>query len=265
MEDKLWFSAAEIAQLGKALIGGLPKSSRGALGRAKDNHWENRIVPGKGGKGGLKTEYKLPQEVMKIVRMFLKESPDFFIKNDNKESNDKRSSRLYPTTPLKLVSSDSEHNHLTTENHSITNIRVNDFVSFPKYDIQTVTTEGHNCAIHSEQIVDYLAFKKEWLDMSLNVRNDCLALITIKDDSMEPTLRSDDLILTDVRRSHLENNSLYVLQLDNELVVKRIQRKLNGSLIVKSDNPNYESEELDELAAKSLHIIGKVIWFGRRI
>ncbi|MBA3756929.1 MAG: S24 family peptidase [Nitrosomonas sp.] len=72
---------------------------------------------------------------------------------------------------------------------------------------------------------------------SLNVRNDCLALITIKYDSMEPTWQSDDLILIYVRRSHLENNSLYVLQLDNELVVKRIQRKMNGYLIVKSDNP----------------------------
>ncbi|WP_295624105.1 S24 family peptidase [uncultured Nitrosomonas sp.] len=78
-------------------------------------------------------------------------------------------------------------------------------------------------------------------------------------------ITKNGLILTDVRRSHLENNSLYVLQLDNELVVKRIQRKMNESLIVKSDNPNYESEELDELAAKFIHIIGKVIWFGRRI
>ncbi|ALQ51851.1 S24 family peptidase [Nitrosomonas ureae] len=213
----------------------------------------------------IQTEYLPPKNVLEAIHTYISQNPDFFTKKDNKESNEKQSSRLYSTTPLKLVSSDSEHNHLTAESHSITNIRVNDFVSLPKYDIQTVTTEGHNCAIHSEQIVDYLAFKKEWLDMSLNVRNDCLALITIKDDSMEPTLRSDDLILTDVRRSHLENNSLYVLQLDNELVVKRIQRKLNGSLIVKSDNPNYESEELDELAAKSLHIIGKVIWFGRRI
>ncbi|WP_367273744.1 helix-turn-helix transcriptional regulator [Nitrosomonas sp.] len=69
-------------------------------------------------------------------------------------------------------------------------------------------------------------------------------------------ITKNGLILTDVRRFLLENNSLYVLQLVNELVVKRIQRKMNESLIVKSDNPNYESEELDELAAKSLHIIG---------
>ncbi len=53
--------------------------------------------------------------------------------------------------------------------------------------------------------------------------------------------------------------------MDNEQVVKRIQCKINGNLIVKSDNPTSEFEELDEFAAKSLHIIGNVIWFEYRI
>jgi len=68
-------------------------------------------------------------------------------------------------------------------------MRVNDFVSLPKYDIQSITTEGHDQVIHSDQIVDYLAFNKEWLDMSLNVCSNCLVLISVKDDSMESTLR----------------------------------------------------------------------------
>ena len=101
--------------------------------------------------------------------------------------------------------------------------------------------------------------------MSLNVRNNCLALITVKDDSMEPTLRSDDLILTDTSRGHIEHNSIYVLRFDNELIVKRIQKRMNGSVIIKSDNPVYGEEELDALAAQSLPVIGKVVWFGRRI
>lgn len=114
MEDKIWFSAAEIAQLGKALIGGLPKSTRGALGRAKDKHWDNRIVQGKGGKGGLKTEYKLPQEVMKVVQMFLNENPDFFT-HDNKEGEDKPHSKPYPVSKATILTLKSpEPSHIVT-------------------------------------------------------------------------------------------------------------------------------------------------------
>jgi phage repressor protein C with HTH and peptisase S24 domain len=65
---------------------------------------------------------------------------------------------------------------------------------------------------------------------------------------MEPTLKSNDLILTDVRKTHLENDSLYVLQVKNELVVKRVQLEISGNVVLKSDNKdlNLEPEEFDE-------------------
>ncbi|MBL8500651.1 MAG: S24 family peptidase [Nitrosomonas sp.] len=176
--------------------------------------------------------------------------------------------KSYPAStaqPLKLVTGSGDANDLTIGNNSVTDIKVNNFATMPKNALQTVNQQGHNQTIHSNQIVDYLAFNKEWLDMSMDVRNNCLALITVKDDSMEPTLKTNDLILTDVRRGVLENNSIYVLQIKNELIVKRIQCKINGNVIVKSDNPNYEPEELDELTAQSLHVIGKVVWYGRSL
>lgn len=169
------------------------------------------------------------------------------------------------STSSSLTSESREHNVVALPGHSGTDSRVNNFITPPKYDLQSIKTEGHDHVIHSEQIVDYLAFNKEWLDMSLNVRSNCLALISVKDDSMEPTLRSDDLILTDTSRGHIENNSIYVLQVNNELVVKRIQCKVNGTVIVKSDNPVYGEEEFDAQSAQALPVVGKVIWYGRRI
>ena len=50
-----------------------------------------------------------------------------------------------------------------------------------------------------------------------------------------------------------------MLQINNELVVKRIQCKVNGTVIVKSDNPVYGEEVLDALTAQSLPVVGKVI------
>lgn len=180
------------------------------------------------------------------------------------ESRLKHTPLKYPvSTATNLITGTENQTKLTAHSHSGNQIRVNNFVTVPKYDLP-VTSGGRDLAIHSAQIVDHLAFKQEWLeDMSLN--NSCLALIAVKDDSMEPTLRSDDLILTDTSTGHIENNSIYVLRLDNELIVKRIQRKVNGSVIVKSDNPVYGEEEFDAASAQALPVIGKVIWYGRRI
>ena len=174
-------------------------------------------------------------------------------------------SKNYPaSTTGPLITGSGQHNNLRLPSHSGTDSRVNNFITLPKYDLHQIT-EDRDHVIHSEQVVDHLAFKKDWLEMSLNVHGNCLALISVKDDSMEPTLRSDDLILTDTSRGNIENNSIYVLQVNNELVVKRIQCKVNGTVIVKSDNPVYGEEELDALTAQSLPVVGKVVWFGRRI
>lgn len=262
-EVKIWFSAAEIAALGTALIGGLPTSERGSSRRAKQNQWEYRIVHGKGGKGGLKTEYKLPPEVMKIVRMFLSENPVFF----EKDKNEIASSKHYPVSKAAkpfMTGSGGQSNGLTAQQgHSITDMRVNDFLPMPKYSLQTMPDQ----AIHSDQVVDYLAFNRDWLQYSMDIHDQALALIKMKGDSMSPTLKNNDLMLTDLTQLRLEDDSIYVLNIRNELVVKRVQRKLNGSFVISTDNGQNKNnhEEVDAEAAMDLPIIGKVIWYGRVI
>ena len=50
--------------------------------------------------------------------------------------------------------------------------------------------------------------------MSFNIHNNSLALMKVKGDSMEPALRSDDLILTELMQGRTEDDSIYVLQLE---------------------------------------------------
>lgn len=65
-----WYSAHDLAKLGKQLIGGLPTSAPGCTGRAKSENWESREVKGKGGKGGKRTEYKPPQAVLNAIKAY---------------------------------------------------------------------------------------------------------------------------------------------------------------------------------------------------
>lgn len=119
--------------------------------------------------------------------------------------------------------------------------------------------------MHSEQVVDYLAFKADWVRNTLGVAQKDLVLISVKGDSMEPALSNEDLILVDMRKNRVEDNAIYVLQLNDTLLVKRIQHKLDGSLHVMSDNARYETEIVSAEGAVDLNVLGRVVWCGRRM
>jgi phage repressor protein C with HTH and peptisase S24 domain len=137
------------------------------------------------------------------------------------------------------------------------------FILVPHYEVQA--SAGHGSLIHSEQIVDYLAFKADWVRNTLGVAQKDLALISVKGDSMEPVLSNEDLILVDMRKNRVEDNAIYVLQLNDALLVKRIQHKLDGSLHVMSDNTRYETEIVSAERATDLNVLGRVVWSGRRM
>ena len=138
-----------------------------------------------------------------------------------------------------------------------------DFVMVPRYNVSAGA--GGATTVHSEQIVDYLSFKAGWIKDVMGLSAKDLALINVKGDSMEPTLSSDDMILVDLRERKIQENAIYVLQLNGGLLVKRIQRRLDGTVIVKGDNPIYDAEVLQGEAAAMLNVIGRVVWCGRKM
>jgi len=142
--------------------------------------------------------------------------------------------------------------------------RDGDFVMVPRYDVHGSAGTGE--LIHSEQVVDYLAFRADWVRNALGVAHKDLALISVKGDSMEPTLSNGDLILVDTGARRVEDSAIYVLKTGEGLFVKRLQHKLSGEVIVKSDNADkYEPEIYEPEAATHLSVVGRVVWAGRRL
>lgn len=64
MITKTHYSCAELAQM---KLPGLPASERRMHDRVKKEKWESRTVVGKGGKGGMRTEYKPPKAIMELI------------------------------------------------------------------------------------------------------------------------------------------------------------------------------------------------------
>lgn len=138
-----------------------------------------------------------------------------------------------------------------------------EYVHIPRYDVEA--SAGGGAVVHNEQVVDYLSFRKEWVRNTLGVSIQDLALISVIGDSMEPTLSEGDVVLLDMTTRSVLDGSIYALQLNGGLLVKRIQRKLDGSVVVKSDNARYDTEVVSEDKADRLKIIGRVVWVGRRL
>lgn len=138
-----------------------------------------------------------------------------------------------------------------------------EFVMFPRRKFQVGAESGS--LVESEQAVDFVSFKEEWVRSCLRVPRENLALLTVKGDSMSPTLNDGDLILIDLRSSRLEDSAIYVIEFADALLVKRIQRKLDGSVVIKSDNPVYEPEVIARENVADLQIVGRVVWTGKKI
>jgi phage repressor protein C with HTH and peptisase S24 domain len=136
----------------------------------------------------------------------------------------------------------------------------NDMVYIPRYDVRASAGGGE--LIGAEMVVDHMAFKQEWLN-KMRLQRDQLALIEVHGDSMEPALKNTDIILIDLRANQLSANAIYVIQHNGHLLVKRLQAKLDGTVVIKSDNHHYDPEFLTAEEAASLTVVGRVVWYGR--
>ena len=242
-DTKLWFSARDLSLLGERFVAGLATSMRGCTRRAKREGWISREVKGAGGPGGVLTEYQPPVNILALIHPFLQENPDFFGKRKASAKAGRASQPHY-----KVEQPDPPPYG---------------FILVPRYDV--AASMGHGSVIHSEQIVDHLAFREEWVRTELSANPKNLVLISAIGDSMEPTLRAGDLLLVDRSSEGVTQDAIYAFATNGDLRVKRMQLKIDGSIVTKSDNLQYEAETLLVDQVGSLRIIGRVVWSGRRM
>lgn len=140
--------------------------------------------------------------------------------------------------------------------------RHSDMVLIPKLAIGA--SAGAGAAVDGEQIHSTVAFDPRWLrDMGADPR--ALSIIRVEGDSMAPTLSdSDDILVDGSLEGKRLRDGIYVLRMDDALMVKRVTRAPGqGRIAVISDNAHYRS--WDDLPLSAVHLVGRVIWTGRRI
>jgi phage repressor protein C with HTH and peptisase S24 domain len=267
-DAQIWFHALQLSMLGAAHVIDMPRSDRGAREKLKRLGWPHRSVDCKGGKGGMRTEYQPPADVLAQIHAFLDANPDFFGKEKGSRNPQPAVIHKYPTghssEPL-TTGSGMPSKWKVQESHQPEHAlgAPEGFVLVPRYDV--AASMGNGAVIHSEQVVDHLAFRAEWVRTELGTSPKNLILISAIGDSMEPSLRAGDLLLIDRSVEAVKQDAIYAISQDGELRIKRIQRLFDGSLIIKSDNPKYRTEELSPSQAEQMRIVGRVVWSGRRM
>lgn len=133
---------------------------------------------------------------------------------------------------------------------------IEDFIQVPVYDIQA--SAGPGVLVESEEQKAVINFSPYYLS-SLGVPSSKAAIIYVKGDSMLGTLDPETPILVDTGIQSMQQDGIYVIRIGDTLHVKRIQRQLDGSLKIISDNKVYEPYVISGADLDQVQIVGRVV------
>lgn len=118
---------------------------------------------------------------------------------------------------------------------------------------------GHGQEPTYEDVTDENAFcyKRSWLQ-KYGYNPNKLVRLDVHGDSMEPTLYDGDHITVNLADTYIQSGHVYAVTYAGEYRVKRLERLMDGTVVVKSDNREYRTEEISG-SDEMFRVIGRVV------
>lgn len=132
-----------------------------------------------------------------------------------------------------------------------------DMVLVPESRIEFAAGHGK---LHYELVEDQepATYRRSWFQ-KYGINPDRVKRFRVTGDSMEPFLYARDTILVNLDETQVIDGRLYALRYGDQLRVKQLSKRLDGTLILRSINPSYKDEEVPaDLANEHITIIGRV-------
>lgn len=109
--------------------------------------------------------------------------------------------------------------------------------------------------------VEQVRLSKAWIKANTQASSfDTLAVLTATGDSMAPTIADGALLLVDRGVTSFKSDAIYVMAQDDELFVKRVQRKLGSKGVTfLSDNPRYSPVDVDDPSSAGIRVLGRAL------
>ena len=144
------------------------------------------------------------------------------------------------------------------------NIQINCNTLAKTQRINNCLVSMYYTAIALDSEIDRLAFRKDWL-LHRGLHEQDLNIVTAKGDSMEPTISSKDTLLVDTSKTNPRDGNIYVIRSGDVLWVKRIQRQVDGNLLLISDNTTYPPMPLMLAEHPDIQVIGQVVQVSKNL
>jgi phage repressor protein C with HTH and peptisase S24 domain len=148
----------------------------------------------------------------------------------------------------------------------ITNIRAlhpedplpDDVIAVPESRIEFAAGNGRTAVFELVEDEEPATYRRSWFQKH-GINPDRVRRFRVSGDSMEPMLFARDTILVNLDERNVIDGKMYAIRYGDELRVKYLSRRLDGTLLLRSVNPAYPVEEISpDLVEQHISIIGRV-------
>ena len=108
----------------------------------------------------------------------------------------------------------------------------------------------------------HLVFSSTWVKTYLDRPAEQLLALEAQGSAMEPTIHQGDLLLIDTGSTAVSSLGIHVIEVEGELLVRRLERCLDGSIVVRTDNDRFLPQTLAGSDRETLIVVGRVVWKG---
>ena len=150
---------------------------------------------------------------------------------------------------------------LTGKRQVSDNLNDEEFALIPFFDVEV----SAGCGTMGDGVTEpaaHLAFRRDWLQTQ-GLNEKYLSCVVARGDSMEPTIGNRDTLLVDTSRAIPHDGHIYVIRSSDTLWVKRVQKQIDGTLLLLSDNDAYPPMPLHLDQHPDIQIIGQVMNVSR--
>lgn len=143
----------------------------------------------------------------------------------------------------------------------VESVRNADGISIRRFDVQASMGTGVAQVEGTETILGAVTVARDWIRNELRAisKPENLAILTGYGDSMEGTFSDGAQLIVDRGVHEVRIDSIYVLALNDELYVKRLQRRPNGSILMISDNRKYDPYLIQDSELEKFKVLGRVV------
>ena len=121
--------------------------------------------------------------------------------------------------------------------------------------LEFASAAGVGAEVYDETPIGLLWFRNDWL-VSHSIDPEQSNIISVRGESMEPTLPDGCSILVDRKRREPQNGRIYVMRTEDGLVVKRVGRDAEGDWQIESEHSAWPPVPWTD----TTEIIGEVRW-----